>query len=169
MFAVPGESPGAGPPMTRRSLGLAVVAALWVGACADVWGLKDLSVGEDAGTEDATAPVEASGGGEDVRSPEPDGPAVEPGDSSAADDAPLDAIGHEAGVDAGSDGASLSGCAAACHSGCCDSSGQCQKGTSQYACGSGGGACAICNASCPVFTPTSCCSSQACTCLTICL
>jgi hypothetical protein len=127
-------------------------AAVWLTACANIWGFQDLKEG-DAAVEiatDAPSPVE---GGETAD-------ATEPADASAGDDAmpPDDASAHEdaspardAAHDASGasdanlvvDATAFQACQKAC-AGCCDPSGNCITKPAAATCGVGGVACVDC-------------------------
>ena len=169
----------------RIVLALVLVLALASApvGCASIWGFDDLtSAGPDGDTQIAT-----EGGG-----PLDDGEAAAPADGGpAADDGPSDSslsqvedARPDSGRDAGDggrpsdaaldadadDGAAMARCMTIC-AGCCDSQGICQGGTTVSACGTGGSACLNCPVAkkCTILTPSSCCTSSACACATVCL
>jgi hypothetical protein len=150
--------------MTRSTLLFTAAAALGLAACANIWGMQELSAG-DSGSDAETTPDHVTSGGEDARDSEEDA-------SGDADDAAtLKEAAAEAGEsDAGDDGAAaMAACMAACPSGCCDTLAHCQGGTAASQCGGGGLACTSCyGMSCPPFSPSMCCTSHQCTCATVC-
>jgi len=159
-----------------------VLASAPVG-CASIWGFDDLtSAGRDGDT-----PIATEGGGPlddgEAAAPADGGPAVDdgPSDSSLSQgedarpasrrDAGDGGRPSDAALDADADdGAAMAQCMAIC-AGCCDSQGMCQGGTVVSACGTGGSACLNCPVAkkCTILTQSSCCTSNACTCATICL
>jgi hypothetical protein len=148
----------------RASFWLAAASILGAAACADVWGMKDLSEGVEGGADATSVPAEA---GNDEPDALTDAEGSDADDSLDAGDALADGASSEAGDGAtgdGGDAAAQEACLAKCLSGCCDTAGNCQKGTSTSACGPVGHACAVCNASCSFATANCCNSSQTCTC-----
>jgi hypothetical protein len=136
---------------------------LGVAACADVWGFKDLTLG-DGGAQDATtlsdAPNSGSEGGEDAEVDS--GQGADSGDGAA--DARAEGEGGEGGsaaheggaADAGDGGVTAADCMSICTSGCCNSSNICVT-ASATACGPPGQQCVDCpTASC---TLGACCTS----------
>jgi hypothetical protein len=155
--------------MRRRALWLALASALGAAACADVWGMKDLTVEVDGGVDaTSTPPDDANDEAAAVTdAEETDAASLEAGDAMA--DGPSSEAGDGAIDDGGDAAAMVAACLTSCTSGCCDTGGKCQKGTSVSACGSPGHVCAVCNASC-LPTQSNCCnSSLVCTCALLCL
>jgi hypothetical protein len=160
--------------------GLVVGLAAGLSACANVWGFDDLT---PASPDDASSIATMDGGDDvsegsvqaeasdtddgsdatlvDVRDAGADGRGRDGGDAARSSDAALDADAD--------DGAAMARCMTRC-AGCCDSQGNCQKGTAVSACGTGGKACMDCPVAdkCTILTTTSCCNSNACACATVC-
>jgi hypothetical protein len=148
----------------RAPLWLAVASTLGAVACADVWGMKDLTEGVEAGLDATAAPADAN---DEPDSDQSEAEAADADDSLDAGDASADAASSVAGDGAigdGGDAATLQNCLATCLAGCCDTGGKCQKGTTTAACGSPGHACAVCNASCGFGFSNCCNTNQNCTC-----
>jgi hypothetical protein len=148
----------------RRAPGwVACGLLLGVAACADVWGFKDLTLG-DGGAQDATtvsdAPNPGSEGGEDAEADSGQGADSGDGAADAADAADARSeigdggpIADTGARDAGDDGASAA-CMSICMT-CCDSTNKCVKTSTVSACGMNGSACMVCP-SCGLGSTTCC-------------
>ena len=151
-----------------------------VGACANVWGFTDVTLGGDASRTEASdasldrGPVAPEDAGTTLESVETIGRPMDaasppPAKDAASDDAPgAGDADSESGDDSGSDGNADGGvCNGTTCRGCCAADGTCIAGTDNAGCGTGGAACADCADAGRVCSAGSCvsttCDVSACT------
>jgi hypothetical protein len=147
---------------------LAIGTLLVLMACAQVWGMQDLTLAPDGGGADATD-LEADAGsgdavGEDATEEDDNTPRIDAGDACAPDPRWCDTHCGP-GKDNCGNAVSCSTCApidAGCSMGTCDSGAQCCTGY----CGSAGtcvATCGLATASCTAIAGTACCYGLTCT------